>query len=50
MKNLLAIAIAALCFTCPLLAFADCERDGQTYPTGARVGPFTCTADGSWKR
>jgi|KBSMisStandDraft_5_1062788.scaffolds.fasta_scaffold03234_4 hypothetical protein len=33
-----------------LSAFADCTRDGRVYRTGDRLGPFICTADGTWKR
>ncbi len=31
-------------------AFAACLRDGKTYQTGEKVGPFTCMADGQWRR
>ena len=30
--------------------FAVCMKDGRAYQTGDRVGPFICTADGSWQR
>ena len=31
-------------------AFAVCQKDGKTYKTGEKVGPFTCMNDGSWRR
>ena len=29
--------------------YADCKFNGKDYPTGTRIGPFVCSADGSWK-
>jgi hypothetical protein len=31
-------------------AIADCEYQGKWYPTGTRIGPMVCQADGTWKR
>lgn len=31
-------------------AFAVCTMDGRTYQTGQQSGPYTCMADGSWRR
>ena len=31
-------------------AYADCIKDGKTYPTDTVIGPFICTADGTWKK
>lgn len=31
-------------------AYADCVYNGRTYPTGTRLGPYVCQADGTWKR
>jgi hypothetical protein len=30
-------------------AYADCEFQGQTYPTGTRIGSRVCQPDGTWK-
>ncbi|MDZ4871057.1 MAG: hypothetical protein CLLPBCKN_000445 [Chroococcidiopsis cubana SAG 39.79] len=30
-------------------AYADCIYNGQIYPEGSRVGPFTCR-NGAWVR
>ena len=49
MKSLLAV-VSVLLFSLSTSAFAVCQKDGQTYQTGAQVGPFTCMADGSWRR
>lgn len=49
MKTLLiVISLFVLGYSIP--AFAVCVKDGRTYQTGDKVGPFTCMADGSWKR
>ena len=31
-------------------AYADCEFDGKTYPTGTEIGGLICQPDGTWKR
>ncbi|MEQ6341414.1 MAG: hypothetical protein M3A44_07090 [Gammaproteobacteria bacterium] len=31
-------------------AYAECIKDGKAYPTGTAIGPFVCTADGTWKK
>ncbi|MEO6021775.1 MAG: hypothetical protein ABIP64_01380 [Burkholderiales bacterium] len=49
MKSL-SISILCMWLACSLSALADCVKDGHTYKTGERVGPFICTADGTWKR
>jgi hypothetical protein len=49
MKSL-RVVISVLLFSLSTAAFAACQRDGQTYQTGDQVGPFTCMADGSWRR
>ena len=49
MKTLLAV-VSVLLFSLSTSAFAVCQRDGQTYQTGDQFGPFTCMADGSWRR
>ncbi len=30
-------------------AWAACVYQGRSYPTGTRIGPLTCQADGSWR-
>jgi hypothetical protein len=30
-------------------AYADCLYNGVYYPTGTRLGPYICQADGTWK-
>jgi hypothetical protein len=47
MKSLLAVV---LLFSVSTSVFAVCQKDGQTFQTGDKVGPFTCMADGSWRR
>ena len=49
MKTLMTV-LSVLIFGLSTAAFADCTRDGRTYKTGDKVGPFTCMANGSWKR
>jgi hypothetical protein len=49
MKTLLAV-VSVLLFGLSTSAFAACVKDGQNYQTGDKVGPFTCMADGSWRR
>ena len=46
----LSVSILCMLLACSLSAFADCVKDGRSYKTGERVGPFICTADGTWKR
>ena len=31
-------------------AYADCRKDGKTYPPGTVIDGFICTADGKWVR
>jgi hypothetical protein len=31
-------------------AYADCIYNGQSYPTGTILGPYVCSADGTWVR
>ena len=31
-------------------AYADCRRDGRTYPTGTIIGGFICTEGGTWEK
>ena len=31
------------------VASADCSYDGQNYPEGSNIGPYTCS-DGEWIR
>jgi hypothetical protein len=31
-------------------AKAECPYEGQKYPTGAKIGPYTCMPDGSWQQ
>jgi hypothetical protein len=31
-------------------AAADCYLNGVGYSTGTKVGPYTCTSDGRWRR
>ena len=47
MKSLLAVV---LLFSLSTSVFAVCQKDGQTFQTGDKVGPFTCMADGCWRR
>lgn len=49
MKTLLAV-VSVLLFSWSTSAFAVCELEGRTYQTGDKVGPFTCMADGGWRR
>ncbi|MGI9278779.1 MAG: hypothetical protein ACR2PX_04005 [Endozoicomonas sp.] len=30
-------------------ASADCLYNGKSYPTGTKIGPYICQADGTWK-
>ena len=43
-------ALAILLFGFGSSTFAACFRDGTTYQTGDKIGPFTCMADGQWRR
>jgi hypothetical protein len=49
MKALITIAMVVM-FGMSAAAWANCVRDGRPYKTGERVGPFTCMADGQWRR
>ena len=48
MKYVLGCLLFVVMFTATA-AYADCYRDGNWYPTGARVGDFVCAPDGSWE-
>jgi len=47
MKKLFISLIASLIFSAS--AYADCNYNGQNYPTGTRIGSLVCQPDGSWK-
>jgi hypothetical protein len=47
MKTVLLIAILTLALAHPI--FAKCIYNGTVYPTGTRLGPLVCMADGTWK-
>ena len=32
------------------VVFADCKKDGVTYPVGTEIGGFVCTKEGKWKK
>lgn len=49
MRNISIWVVLVLLHT-SLVAVADCVKEGHNYKTGERVGPFVCTADGTWKR
>ena len=49
MKTLFAV-MSVLLFGFSTSVFAVCQKDGRTYQTGDKVGPFTCMADSSWRR
>jgi hypothetical protein len=49
MKTLL-VVLSVLLFSLSTSVFAVCDKGGRTYKTGDKVGPFTCMADGSWRR
>jgi hypothetical protein len=44
------VVISVLLLGYSFSALAVCEKDGKQYQTGDKVGPFTCMADGTWKR
>jgi len=31
-----------------LAAYAGCTYNGQSYPTGSQIGPYTCMPNGTW--
>lgn len=44
------IFVSIFIFSLSTSVFAVCTMDGATYQTGQKVGPYTCMADGSWRR
>jgi len=49
-KSFIAVSIFSLTFLCSVsTAFADCVKDGVTYPPGTEIGGFICGDDGAWK-
>jgi hypothetical protein len=50
MKHFLLTLVTLACWAICTAARAECVKDGKTYQTGDRVGPFTCTANGTWQR
>jgi hypothetical protein len=49
MKTLRIVTLVLL-FGLSSSVFAVCIKDGRAYQTGDKVGPFTCVANGSWRR
>jgi hypothetical protein len=48
MRAVLIAILSLLVFSFP--ALADCiGPDGNSYPTGTRLGPLVCQADGTWQ-
>jgi hypothetical protein len=41
------IVITLFAATIPA-AYADCKKDGKSYPTGTIIDGFICTPDGRW--
>ena len=51
MKTLpIAIVILSLIAGMIPYAYADCHKEGKTYPTNAEVDGFRCRADGRWEK
>ncbi len=49
MKTIISL-ISLLLFGLSTSAYAVCNMDGKTYQAGQKSGPYTCMADGSWRR
>jgi hypothetical protein len=47
MKQFIMTLIVWIC--CVSAAYAGCSYNGRPYPTGTRLGPYTCQPDGTWR-
>jgi hypothetical protein len=47
LKFVMIIALVGVVFSSQVEA--RCMYEGQSYPTGTRVGNLTCQADGRWR-
>jgi hypothetical protein len=43
---ILAVIVWACCVAA---ASAECSYNGKAYPTGTKLGPYTCQSDGTWR-
>lgn len=48
-KKYLLVLACLVCWGSASSSWADCIYQGQSYPTGTKVGSLTCQADGSWR-
>lgn len=49
MKNLILIAFfLTMGLTVVSAQSQGCPYNGQTYPPGTKLGPYTCQPDGTW--
>jgi hypothetical protein len=49
MKTLRTV-MSVMLFSLSTSVFAVCTKDGKTFQTGEKFGPYTCMADGTWRR
>ena len=48
MRLIRMVALISAMVALPTIALADCIYNGQTYPTGTRIGSVVCQPDGTW--